>query len=171
MGPILIKASGLAAAAMVLSSCVPMAPTYVPAPTPVSYRAVRSTNYELNTPVTATVGSRVLRVEELIAGFNTQGSRMAAFDRRLSGESNFEILYSGRDSDSLRFQYREYTSDNMARDAFSQALTYPRDATTIRFRDYVMEVESVDADSITVRVISEPPLTELPSSFSKGPTE
>ncbi len=145
--------------------------TYIPAPTPTSYRAVRTTNYELNMPITATVGSRLIRVEEMVAGFNAQGNRMAAFDRRQSGESNFEILYSGRDGGALRFQYREYTSDNMARDAFSQALTYPSDATTIRFRDYVMEVNSVDADSITVTITAEPPLAELPSSFSKGPTE
>lgn len=70
-----------------------------------------------------------------------------------SGE-NFEIVFTGRDSSSMRFQYREYTSENMARPAFSQDLTYPIDAKTIRFRGMVIEVSSVGPDSITYKVVS-----------------
>jgi hypothetical protein len=66
---------------------------------------------------------------------------------------NFEIVFTGRDATSVRFQYREYTSDDMARAAFSQDLTYPVSANVIRFRNLTIEIVNLGADSITYRVV------------------
>lgn len=75
-----------------------------------------------------------------------KGSTVAA-----EGE-NYEIIFTGRDAGSIRFQYREYTSDDMARAAFSQDLTYPASASTIRYRNLTIAVDAVGSDSITYRV-------------------
>jgi|GEM_PF-1853308 hypothetical protein len=66
---------------------------------------------------------------------------------------NFEIIYSGVSGDSIRLQYREYTDGNMAREAFFQELTYPRDAKSIRFRDLVLNVKAAEADHISFTVV------------------
>jgi hypothetical protein len=65
-------------------------------------------------------------------------------------------LYQGLDGNTLRIGYREYT-DNLARPAFAQELTYPMasEATTqIRFKSVRMVVLSADASEITYRVLS-----------------
>lgn len=66
---------------------------------------------------------------------------------------NYEIVFTGRDASSIRFQYREYTDEDMARTAFSQDLTYPVDAKTIRFRNLTIAIDQVGSDSVTYRVI------------------
>ncbi|MAK63733.1 MAG: hypothetical protein CMF75_03160, partial [Maricaulis sp.] len=38
---------------------------------------------------------------------------------------NFEIIYSGMGSGSIRLNYREFTNNDMARQAFFQELSYP----------------------------------------------
>jgi hypothetical protein len=70
-----------------------------------------------------------------------------------SGE-NYEIIFTGRDRDTMRFQYREYTSEDLARAAFSQDLSYPARTGTIRFRDLVLEIIELGDDSITYRVVA-----------------
>lgn len=68
---------------------------------------------------------------------------------------NFELVYSGRTSDAIRINYREFTDDNMARQAFYQELSYPADAEEIRFRDLVIQVDEVRADAITFTVMED----------------
>lgn len=86
-----------------------------------------------------------------------------------SGE-NYEIVFTGRDADSMRFQYREYTTDDMARPAFSQDLTYPVSSPTIRFRGVVIAVDNVGVDSISYRVMSrEAPTLIAPTSSKPMP--
>lgn len=70
---------------------------------------------------------------------------------------NYEIIFTGRDQSSMRFQYREYTSEDMARPAFSQDLTYPLTARTIRFRGLTIDVQTIGDDTITYRVVSRTP--------------
>ncbi len=64
------------------------------------------------------------------------------------GKENIELVYNGTDGQSLRFQYREYTSDDMARPAFSQDLTYPAKAKTIRFKSFSMKITKVSDDAL-----------------------
>lgn len=64
------------------------------------------------------------------------------------GYLNFEIVYSGSTKDEINLLYREYTPQDMARPAFSQSLTYARDADTIRFRDIKIAVLAADNERI-----------------------
>jgi len=75
----------------------------------------------------------------------------------IAAGENYEIIFTGRDASALRFQYREYTSQDMARPAFSQDLSYPIDAPTVRFRGLTIDVISVGPDSITYKVTSRSP--------------
>lgn len=75
----------------------------------------------------------------------------------IAAGENYEIIFTGRDESSLRFQYREYTSEDMARPAFSQDLTYPATSSTIRFRGLTIEVQRVGNDDLTYRVVSRTP--------------
>lgn len=68
---------------------------------------------------------------------------------------NFEIIYSGIDSDTIRLNYREFTDNNMARQAFFQELSYPASSEEIRFRDIVLRIHEVRADGIEFTVISD----------------
>jgi hypothetical protein len=62
--------------------------------------------------------------------------------------TNREIIYSGKTRDAINLLYREYTEDDLARPAFSQNLVYEPDIPTIRFRDLVIRVISVDGEKI-----------------------
>lgn len=75
----------------------------------------------------------------------------------IAAGENYEIVFTGRDAGAMRFQYREYTSEDMARAAFSQDLTYPVSATTIRFRGLVIDVLELGPDSIRYKVVSRGP--------------
>ena len=66
---------------------------------------------------------------------------------------NFEIVFTGRDASAIRFQYREFTNDNLARPAFSQELSYPLDARQFRFRDMAIEIDKIGVDEIIYRVV------------------
>lgn len=61
---------------------------------------------------------------------------------------NYEIVFNGIDGEAMRFQYREYTSDDMARPAFAQDLSYPRTADRFRFRDVAVRVLRVGVDDL-----------------------
>lgn len=64
------------------------------------------------------------------------------------GFLNFELVYSGANKDEITLLYREYTPQDMARPAFSQALTYERGTDTIRFRDIKLTVLGADNERI-----------------------
>ncbi|WP_421792008.1 hypothetical protein [Hyphobacterium sp.] len=66
---------------------------------------------------------------------------------------NYQIIFSGIDGSSIRLNYREFTDNDLARQAFYQELTYPVGAETIRFRDLELAVHEVSADQITFSVI------------------
>ena len=78
----------------------------------------------------------------------------------IAAGENYEIIFTGRDESSLRFQYREYTSEDMARPAYSQDLTYPTTSNTIRFRGLTIEVQRVGNDDMTYRVVSRAPRSD-----------
>lgn len=73
--------------------------------------------------------------------------RMSLADVR-GMSTNREIIYSGKTRDAINLLYREYTEHDLARPAFSQNLVYDPDVKTIRFRDIVIRVISVDSEKI-----------------------
>lgn len=73
-----------------------------------------------------------------------------------SSESDFEyvIKFSGADADTLRFSYREFKGD-MARDAFTEELTIPREAfpQMIRLKSHVLRIDSVSGMGMAYTVV------------------
>jgi hypothetical protein len=75
-------------------------------------------------------------------------------DTRAVGQ-NYEIIFTGITSDSIRMSYREYSPDDLAKPAFAQDLTYPIKSKEIRFRNLVIKITEVTQDHITYTVTSE----------------
>ena len=71
------------------------------------------------------------------------------------GGHDVELVYSGVTRDSIRLHYREYTQQDMARPAFSQDVTYERDATTIRFRNILIKVIQASGEQIRFVVLED----------------
>jgi len=69
--------------------------------------------------------------------------------------TNFEIIYSGISDGAIHLLYREYTTKDLIRPAFSQELTYPAKSKTIRYRKYQIKVEEVTAEKIVYTVVNE----------------
>lgn len=67
------------------------------------------------------------------------------------GFVNFELIYSGVTKDSITVLYREYTRDDMARAAYSQNLVYPKESTSIRYRDIAITV--IEASNERLRYV------------------
>lgn len=63
--------------------------------------------------------------------------------------TNYEIVFNGSDGQAMRFTYREYSPDDLARTAFFQELSYPLTAKTIRFRKLLLDVLSINEQEIT----------------------
>jgi hypothetical protein len=71
------------------------------------------------------------------------------------GYINHEIIFTGIGANGISLLYREYTFGNMARPAFKQELVYPIDSKEIRFRNYLISINSVSASKIQYTVKSE----------------
>jgi len=56
------------------------------------------------------------------------------------GMANYELLYGGKNDVSINATYREFTPDNLAREAFYQNIVYQPDAKQIRFNNILIEV-------------------------------
>lgn len=67
--------------------------------------------------------------------------------------TNFEIIYGGMDGQTLNFTYREYTPDDLARPAFTQAFSYPAGSATIRFKNVEIAVAEALPDRIRYTVL------------------
>ena len=71
------------------------------------------------------------------------------------GFVNFELLFTGLTDNAINLTYREFSPDGLARVAFYQNLTYPRNAQTVTFRNLKMAIDQVSGDSITFRVLED----------------
>jgi hypothetical protein len=71
------------------------------------------------------------------------------------GYENFEILYTGTNSNGLNLTYREFSPDGLARVAFFQNLTYEAGARIIAFKKYRIAVEHASSESITFTVLAD----------------
>lgn len=72
-----------------------------------------------------------------------------------AGYVNFEIVFTGIGDKSMNLLYREYTKDNMAREAFYQNLTYPLTTKTIRFKNIQIAVSEITDDHIRYSVTTD----------------
>jgi hypothetical protein len=68
--------------------------------------------------------------------------------------ANYELIYSGLSGGTLHIACREHGTDDAARTAFSQDLTYDLAKSPIRFRKLVIAVDKATSDSITFHVVS-----------------
>lgn len=66
-----------------------------------------------------------------------------------------EIIFGGVNNITLNATYREYTPDDMARQAFYQNLVYQTSAESIRFRDFKIKVHEVTNEQITFTVLED----------------
>lgn len=57
--------------------------------------------------------------------------------------------------DSINFLYRVYTSEDMARPAFYQNLTYPRNAKSIRFKSIKINLIDINEERVAYSVVEE----------------
>ena len=98
-------------------------------------------------------GVNQYRIDPVDALFTRDVSSRIVLENR--PYENFEILYSGTSAGSIRLLYREYTQRDLIRPGFTQELSYPADAKQIRFKNMLIEILSISADSIDFRVIED----------------
>mgnify|MGYP001245270618 CR=1 FL=1 len=65
----------------------------------------------------------------------------------------YEIICSSTNGLEINLLYREYTPTDLARPIFFQELTYPANATKIRFRNLQFEIQSANAERIVYVVL------------------
>ncbi|BCX79270.1 hypothetical protein [Campylobacter sp. 19-13652] len=70
-------------------------------------------------------------------------------------QSSYEIIYTGKNDNSITMVYREYTGDDMARPAFSQNLLYSPKQKQIRFKDIIINIISADNEKIVYKVVAD----------------
>jgi len=68
---------------------------------------------------------------------------------------NYEIIYGGTDGKSITITYKEYTSDDLIKPAFSQSAVYEKGAKQIRFKDTIIKTHEVTSDKIVFTVIAD----------------
>jgi len=95
----------------------------------------------------------------LLVSFEPKNTRFKAVKEEKidvsGGYINYEIIYSGITGQSINLLYREYTSENIARVAFYQNLTYPIGSKIIRFKKIKIEVDKISNESIEYTVIED----------------
>lgn len=91
----------------------------------------------------------------MVSGRNIDPVRYRIEDQNIEDGFKYELIYQGLSSGVVRIAYREYT-DNLARPAFSQDLTYTLEQplTDIRFRDVEVTIHHADNNEITYVVQS-----------------
>jgi hypothetical protein len=70
------------------------------------------------------------------------------------GESR-ELIFSGVNNVAINVTYREYTPDDLARQAFYQNLTYQPSAHMIRFQNFKIKVHEVTNEKIVFTVLED----------------
>lgn len=81
-----------------------------------------------------------------------------SFDEKIdtqAGYTNFELLYGGTDGKSLFITYREYTSEDIIRPAFTQNLVYEARSPSIRFRNARIEIHEATGERLVYTVVAD----------------
>jgi len=76
-------------------------------------------------------------------------------DTRITAGLSFDLIYSGKNDVSINTTYREYTSDNLARPAFFQNLTYQANAKQVRFKEFVIQIHDISNEKITYTILAD----------------
>jgi hypothetical protein len=71
------------------------------------------------------------------------------------GYENYELLYTGVNAQGINLTYREFSPEGLARVAFFQNLTYPKDSTVINFKHYKIQVNRATSEEINFKVITD----------------
>ncbi len=136
----------------------------------VTYTVARKGEFGIHIAPDGTIGPRVINglgrahtpAEVVMVYRFSPSSSSARFNRvadrnvqRTAAGQNFEIVFNGIDGQAMRFQYREYTANDLARPAFFQELSYPLATRTIRFREIVINVASIDAQEVRYTVVAD----------------
>lgn len=89
----------------------------------------------------------------LVNGVDIQPAYYRIGDQSIKDGFKYELLYQGIENGVVRIAYREYT-ENLARPAYSQNLTYTLESTNtqIRFRDVIAVIHSADNNQIEYTV-------------------
>jgi len=64
----------------------------------------------------------------------------------------YDILFGGIKGGSMQFDVRGYAAADLARPASSQRFSFPVNQTVIELRDFTLEIDAVEAGSLTFRV-------------------
>jgi len=64
----------------------------------------------------------------------------------------YDILFGGIEGGRMQFDVRGYAATDSERPASSQRFTFPVDQTVIELRDIIIEIDAVEAGSLTFRV-------------------
>lgn len=88
-------------------------------------------------------------------GSSIEETKYRLADQEIRDGFKYDLIYQGRDDDTIHIAYREYT-DDLVRSAFSQRLSYTMqgDDNLIQFKDVEIEVEKATNRNIKYRVIS-----------------
>lgn len=127
-----------------------------------------SRSYLLGEERTSTVGSPLIQSGCFAATYQPRGLNSALWQRKPVNDEYYtptiekELIYSGREGDTLHIAYREYafnwTYDQTARPAFFQQLYYDLGPSkTIVFQDWSIDVIESNNQEIRFKVVKEPP--------------
>ncbi|MFN7550297.1 MAG: hypothetical protein ACK59M_17850 [Pseudomonadota bacterium] len=92
----------------------------------------------------------------LVNGVDIPPAEYRTGDKRIEDGFKYELIYQGVDNGVVRIAYREFT-ENLARPAFSQELTYTLDGdseTKFRFREVSATIHAADNNEIDYTVDS-----------------
>lgn len=68
---------------------------------------------------------------------------------------HYELIYSGMSGRTINLSYREFTTDGMARPAFTQELHYNADEPTLRFRNIQVGIRGATNEKLTYVVLAD----------------
>lgn len=68
---------------------------------------------------------------------------------------HYELIYSGMSGRTINLSYREFTTDGMARPAFTQELHYNADEPTLRFRNLQVGIRGATNEKLTYVVLAD----------------
>lgn len=133
-----------------------------------SQQCDKSRSYELETEMTVTVGSPLVQ-SGCLSEREDPGILKQIIGKKSHYHDNFrprveqELIYSGREGNTLHITYREYTYDGLARSPFFQQLFYDvSKSDSIVFQNWVLNVLESSNERIKFKVVKEPLRPEVP---------
>lgn len=140
-----------------------------------NHPCVNPRSYKLGEEITTPVGSALVQSGCFAYRYDPRGitrsifGRVSEMDEYAQPRIDQEILYSGRQGDTLHVTYREYTYDGYARAPFFQQLYYDMGKSdAIVFQDWVIKVIDSSNERIKFKVVKEPIRPEIDPPVTKS---